>query len=86
MPTWRNIPNGKHGLRSSKEVATMEGIQQGRLWAVRNSQNSPIMHGAESGLPILSKTRKGIEEIKKYIDRTGDCNVEIIEVDIVEKK
>ncbi len=47
----------------------MEGIQQGRLWAVRLNSNSPIFHVAETGLPTLFRHRKEADAFKKRVDQ-----------------
>ncbi len=64
-------------------------IQQGRLWAVRRSHDSPIFHVVETGLPTLFRTRKEADVFKKRVDAIDPkdpVKAEVVEVEIIEKK
>ena len=66
----------------------MEGIQQGRLWAVKLVSNGVIFHIVETGLPSLFKRRGDAEAFKKRLDAIDPdhpVKVEVIGVDIVAK-
>ena len=67
----------------------LEGIQQGRLWAVRLVSNGLIYHYVENGLPTLFKTRRDAETFRKRIiaiDPEHPIQVEVLEVTIIEKE
>ena len=64
----------------------MIGIQQGRLWAIRNSENGPIFHQVENLLPLLFNTRKSANSYREWLKKQYDTNVIVVEVIIISKE
>jgi hypothetical protein len=61
-----------------------EGIQRGRLWALRNSSDEPLFQSFETGLPTLFVTRKQAELWQRRINAECGGHVEVVEVKIIE--
>jgi len=64
----------------------MEGIQQGRLWAIRNGPDSPIFHAVSTNLPALFRTLKDANAFKKRLNAEYEVVVEVVEIDIIKKE
>lgn len=56
------------------------------MWAIRNGPDSPIFHAVETNLPTLFRTRKDADTFKKRLKTEYEADVEVVEIEIVEKK
>lgn len=61
------------------------GVEQGRLWALKSSNDSEVvLYAVETGLPTLYSRRKDAEQFQKRCKQI-DLDVVIVEVEIIEK-